>query len=280
MQISLHNQLYLPDYDQEKSKWPAPAHSASPLQRLHHHVPGCEHAARPHPRQTQVHVRSRKQTQTHKLKQRLANKETRLLEICLGDVRDFFSSGRDSGFIDRVTTNTQRYSSLFADIVEQNMPQPSVNFREEDKTPFDHLMEQRKHNHQAAMERLVQQGLQKPGQTASSNQAIPKELERQWQIVIVPSENDKKAITKMREIKAQRIGNLVSIRGIITRVSDVRPLMKVATYFCSACGYEVYQVIHHKSFMPLLECPSDRCKQNNIKGELMIQIKSSYFESF
>ena len=72
------------------------------------------------------------------------------MEISLGDIREFFSTVRDSGFVDRVTSNSQRYASLFADICEQNMPQPSVNFREEEKTPFDHLMEQRKFNIKSA----------------------------------------------------------------------------------------------------------------------------------
>lgn len=48
----------------------------------------------------------------------------------------------------------------------------------------------------------------------------------------------------MREIRAQQIGSLVSIRGIVTRASDVKPLMKVAVYACDACGYEVYQIIN------------------------------------
>lgn len=79
---------------------------------------------------------------------------------------------------------------------------------------------------------------------ASNKSMIPKELERNYQCVIVPGEFSKKSICKMREIRAEQIGSLVSIRGIVTRASDVKPLMKVAVYACDACGYEVYQIIN------------------------------------
>jgi hypothetical protein len=46
----------------------------------------------------------------------------------------------------------------------------------------------------------------------------------------------------IREVKAADIGHLVTIKGIITRCTDVKPLMSVATYTCDECGFEIYQV--------------------------------------
>lgn len=46
----------------------------------------------------------------------------------------------------------------------------------------------------------------------------------------------------IREVKAADIGHLVTIKGIITRCTDVKPLMAVATYTCDECGFEIYQV--------------------------------------
>ena len=66
--------------------------------------------------------------------------------IELDDIREFFSAARDSNFIDRVLHNTARYVDLFAQVIDQNLPKPSVNFRECDQTPFDILMEQRRFN--------------------------------------------------------------------------------------------------------------------------------------
>jgi len=62
-------------------------------------------------------------------------------------------------------------------------------------------------------------------------------------LFIVHGENSKKQIAKMREIKAQSIGSLVTIKGIVVRASDVKPQMQVAVYVCDVCGFEVYQVV-------------------------------------
>lgn len=49
----------------------------------------------------------------------------------------------------------------------------------------------------------------------------------------------------IREVKASYIGQLVRISGIVTRCSDVKPLMQVAVYTCEDCGFEIYQVTSH-----------------------------------
>lgn len=60
----------------------------------------------------------------------------------------------------------------------------------------------------------------------------------------------------MREVRANEIGSLVNITGIVTRTSDVKPCMRVAVYACEACGHEVYQTVNGQEFMPLNDCPS------------------------
>lgn len=50
----------------------------------------------------------------------------------------------------------------------------------------------------------------------------------------------------IREVKASNIGQLVKIAGIVTRCSDVKPLMQVAVYTCEECGFEIYQVLNSK----------------------------------
>jgi len=52
---------------------------------------------------------------------------------------------------------------------------------------------------------------------------IPPELERTYHLSIVPGENSKKGYVKMREIKANEVGSLVVVKGIVTRCSDVKP---------------------------------------------------------
>ncbi|KAE8722844.1 DNA replication licensing factor MCM7 [Hibiscus syriacus] len=84
----------------------------------------------------------------------------------------------------------------------------------------------------------------------------------------------------IREVKASYIGQLVRIAGIVTRCSDVKPLMQVAVYTCEECGCEIYQDVTARVFMPLYQCPSTRCSINKTKGNLILQLRASKFLKF
>ena len=69
---------------------------------------------------------------------------------------------------------------------------------------------------------------------------LPPELTRRYQLFILPGPNSKVQQLKMREIKSKYIGSLVTLSGIVTRVSDVKPCIQVISYTCDFCGFEVY----------------------------------------
>lgn len=47
----------------------------------------------------------------------------------------------------------------------------------------------------------------------------------------------------MRRVKADSIGKLTVVRGIVTRSTEVKPVVEVATYTCDQCGAESYQPV-------------------------------------
>ena len=47
----------------------------------------------------------------------------------------------------------------------------------------------------------------------------------------------------VRKVKSDSIGKLVTVRGIVTRATEVKPVMTVATYTCDQCGAESYQPV-------------------------------------
>ncbi len=51
----------------------------------------------------------------------------------------------------------------------------------------------------------------------------------------------------VRKVKADSIGKLVTVRGIVTRATEVKPVMCVATYTCDQCGAESYQPVSSQS---------------------------------
>lgn len=86
--------------------------------------------------------------------------------------------------------------------------------------------------------------------------------------------------TEIREVKANCVGKLVKVKGIVTRSTEVKPMMQVATYTCDQCGAETYQPVASVSFMPLLMCPAEDCRVNKSGGRLHLQTRGSKFIKF
>lgn len=98
------------------------------------------------------------------------------------------------------------------------------------------------------------------------------------ELYIIPGPNSKIRTVPLRQIRAAHIGTLVSMRGIVTRSSNIKPCISVATFACEVCGYEAYQTVPSKTFQPQYECPSPICRTNQTKGNLFMQIR--YYNSF
>ena len=84
----------------------------------------------------------------------------------------------------------------------------------------------------------------------------------------------------MRQVKANSIGKLVTIRGIVIRAIEVRPLVRIATYICQQCSEEHYQSVTGSSFNPLTQCSGKECKLNKRGGRLAMLTRGSKFIKF
>ncbi|KAK4765841.1 hypothetical protein SAY87_007483 [Trapa incisa] len=192
--------------------------------------------------------------------QEVANRKTRAVQIDVDDLLDYTDA--DEQFILRVTENTRRYISLFADAIDELLPEPTEPFSDDD---HDILLTQR------SEERKDSDGM-------DPRQRMPSEIKRFFEVYIRAS--SKGGSYTIREVKASYIGQLVKISGIITRCSDVKPLMQVAVYTCEDCGCEIYQAMTARVFMPRIECPTKRCEVNRKKGNLILQLRASKFLKF
>jgi DNA replication licensing factor MCM7 len=115
---------------------------------------------------------------------------------------------------------------------------------------------------------------------------FPAELTRRYTLTFKPrtpsgssSERNQKALA-VRNVKGEHLGHLITVRGIATRVSDVKPSIQVNAYTCDRCGCEIFQPVTTKQFTPMVECPSDDCKKNNSKGQLFLSTRASKFLPF
>jgi DNA replication licensing factor MCM7 len=85
----------------------------------------------------------------------------------------------------------------------------------------------------------------------------------------------------VREVKGSSLGHLITVRGIVTRVSEVKPLLQVNAYTCDVCGSETFQDISNKTFSPILDCQNENeCKKNGIHGSLHMQTRACRFSPF
>ena len=88
------------------------------------------------------------------------------------------------------------------------------------------------------------------------------------------------AVLAVRAVRGAHLGKLITVRGIVTRVSEVKPLLLVNAYTCDMCGNEIFQEIAQKSFTPLTKCPSATCQRNGAQGNLHMQTRASRFRPF
>ena len=121
---------------------------------------------------------------------------------------------------------------------------------------------------------------------AAAPSIFPPELTRRYTLNFKPltpsgssSERDSKALA-VRNVRAEHLGSLITIRGITTRVSDVKPAVQINAYTCDRCGCEVFQPITTKQFLPMTECVSEECTKNNSKGQLFLSTRASKFVPF
>lgn len=84
----------------------------------------------------------------------------------------------------------------------------------------------------------------------------------------------------VRAVRGAHLGKLLTVRGIVTRVSDVKPFLLVDSYTCDLCGDEMFQEVKARSYMPLIDCKSRICTTNQKKGKLNFQPRASKFVPF
>ncbi|XP_046821339.1 DNA replication licensing factor Mcm7 [Vespa crabro] len=194
---------------------------------------------------------------------KLAHREQIALIIELDDIQEF-----DDELAAAIANNTRRYINLLLELVQEILPE----FKEKPVPPKDALDVYIEH-------RLLMEARNRhPGDQRDPRNKYAPELMRRFEIYIKDF-SDAKAFS-VREIKAEKIGKLVTVRGIVTRSTEVKPMMVVATYTCDQCGAETYQPVQSLTFMPLRTCPSDDCRVNKAGGRLYIQTKGSKFIKF
>jgi len=108
------------------------------------------------------------------------------------------------------------------------------------------------------------------------NVGIPPALTRYHETRLLPK--SAMLTNALRDLKAADIGHLVRVRGIVIRVSDVKPLAEVMTYTCEDCGNDMhYDMSQMTDFLPPSKCTSECCSTKSSASRLFHQSRASKF---
>jgi DNA replication licensing factor MCM7 len=168
---------------------------------------------------------------------------------------------------DEIASNARRFVDLFAtaaDEVLEDMRTQNGNAFD----PYDRiqtLMEtrrQREEDHRAAQAEAenipggaAEANPNNPsGPAADPQNLVPAVMTRAYETLLIPRPSEK--AVPLRDVRAQHIGRLVTVSGIVTRVTEVKPRVAAAAYHCQDCGYEIYQQVTGRAYMPVDACPT------------------------
>ncbi|EST06977.1 MCM N-terminal domain protein [Kalmanozyma brasiliensis GHG001] len=211
--------------------------------------------------------------------QSIANRDQDSLVIDLNDVAShhFSESGEPGKVLVRsVAENAKRYLDLFCECVDKLIPEPSKDISHKDDV-LDVIRHQRQERNARTTE-----AAQDPSQGGTGEDAdtFPPTLLRRYTLYFRPYTGDKDEPLAVRAVRGSHLGKLITVRGIVTRVSEVKPFLLVDAYACDVCGAEVFQEVTSRQYMPLTQCNSRRCTTNNTRGPLYPQVRASKFVPF
>ncbi|KAI9674425.1 MAG: Mcm2-7 hexameric complex component [Caeruleum heppii] len=215
--------------------------------------------------------------------QNIADRNTSEIVIDLDDLATYEKSLTEMDSLDLVgsiESNTKHYIDIFSRAADKVMPPKTREITFKDDV-LDIIMSQRERRNETVAD-ATEDNLD-PAMDAVT---FPAELTRRYTLSFKPvttslssSERDRKALA-VRNVRGEHLGHLITVRGISTRVSDVKPAVQVNAYSCDRCGCEIFQPITTKQFTPMIECPSPDCLKNQSKGQLFMSTRASKFLPF
>lgn len=206
-------------------------------------------------------------------------RKSKVLEV---DIEDVYKWGLDSDNIapgkagglrtllhNEIESNARRFTDLFSEAADEVLEGMRENADPTEIDPDDPVLilqatrrarEQEYRNAQAAAENLpggasnVSNTAAPAGPGADPANLIPAVMTRTYETRLIP-----RVVVKpvpLRDVRSDHVGRLVTVSGIVTRVTDVKPRVVVAAYLCRQSGFEVYQEVTGRSYMPLQTWPN------------------------
>ncbi|KAH7034803.1 DNA replication licensing factor mcm7 [Microdochium trichocladiopsis] len=210
--------------------------------------------------------------------QKLADRTLDEVLIELDDVASFEADQEGAlKLVESIENNTKHYVEVVSRAIDSKIPPPAAGVTFKDDV-LDVIMERRQARNRDLAD--IAASTNNPELLEST---FPAQLTRRYTLVFKPrtstADHPVKALA-VREVRGEHLGHLITIRGIATRVSDVKPVVQVGAYTCDRCGCEIFQPVNDKHYTPLTVCPSQECQANQAKGQLFQSSRASKFLPF
>jgi DNA replication licensing factor MCM7 len=140
----------------------------------------------------------------------------------------------DPGLASNIEKNAFRYTKLFAKAIDALLPPPVSDIVTEDI--FDVIQA---HRLKQIEDANAADGVD-PADLKIENH-FPPALFRRYEVRFAPRSDAKAG--SLRNVVATDLGKLVTVKCIVVRASDIKPICVVATYSCDQCGWELYQEV-------------------------------------
>jgi DNA replication licensing factor MCM7 len=179
--------------------------------------------------------------------------------------------------VEHIEQNTSHFINVMATAIDKVMPHATreINFKDD---VLDIIMSQRTQRNEA-----MSSAAENNDDPTAAAAMFPPELTRRYTLNFKPRTTvDGQPIRTLavRQVRGEHLGRLITVRGIATRVSDVKPAAQVNAYSCDLCGCEIFQPVSSRSYAPMVECPSQDCKTNQSRGSLFPSTRASKFLPF
>ena len=189
--------------------------------------------------------------------QQISDRTKSILEVFVEDLESYLVANDDSSLFSNILNNTKRYQKMMMEVVDALLPSAVRDYPD---TVQDIILKQR----------LL----------TDHPEHIPAEIKRRYELIICFKPLSKVNILPLRNVGSFYIGKLITAKGVVTRTSDVKPHISVASFVCDVCGHEEFKTIGGMTYLPLFECNSDVCKASHSRGNLHQQTRGSKFISF
>ncbi|RCK55149.1 DNA replication licensing factor MCM7 [Candida viswanathii] len=229
--------------------------------------------------------------------QQVANRKKTTVYIEFDDLKSFLLNydpenqaayNQARTLLPTIISNTRHFVELFSEVIDEIMPEPTEEISYRDDV-LDVILHQRRLRNMRLQQESndefnqLREGFTQPDdggdvENPTDPNLFPAKLTRRYCLYFAPLSNSKSL--SVRQTKGKYVGHYITVRGIVTRVSDVKPSALVIAYTCDKCGYEIFQEVNSKVFTPLTECSSPSCISDNNKGQLFMSTRASKFSAF